>query len=109
MGRTRRPVKRGVWVAKAAVGKDDLRRLRRTINPVDPDTRGAKTLREQLALHRPESASCAACHAKFDPYGFALESFDVDGARTGRTSVLSMRRGREAAGEISARGGADLA
>ncbi|MFM8534184.1 MAG: DUF1585 domain-containing protein, partial [Acidimicrobiia bacterium] len=23
--------------------------------------------------------SCAACHAKFDPYGFALESFDVMG------------------------------
>ena len=46
---------------------------------MQPDTRGAKTLREQLALHR-SKGSCAACHAKFDPYGFALESFDVTGA-----------------------------
>jgi hypothetical protein len=43
-----------------------------------PDARGAKTLREQLALHR-GTGSCAACHARFDPYGFALESFDVTG------------------------------
>ncbi|MFM8729519.1 MAG: DUF1588 domain-containing protein, partial [Planctomycetaceae bacterium] len=48
------------------------------IDPVDPDTRGAKTLREQLALHSGKG-SCAACHAKFDPYGFALETFDVMG------------------------------
>jgi len=48
------------------------------IKPVDPDTRGAKTLREQLALHSSQG-SCTACHAKFDPYGFALESFDVTG------------------------------
>jgi hypothetical protein len=46
---------------------------------VEPDTRGAKTLREQLELHR-QNPSCAGCHARFDPYGFALESFDVTGA-----------------------------
>ena len=34
---------------------------------------------EQLALHSSQG-SCTACHAKFDPYGFALESFDVTGA-----------------------------
>ena len=36
-------------------------------------------MREQLALHSGKG-TCAACHAKFDPYGFALESFDVMGA-----------------------------
>ena len=40
--------------------------------------RGARTLREQLPLHR-GNGSCASCHARFDPYGFALESFDVTG------------------------------
>jgi len=71
------PVKRGVWVAERLLGTP--------IPPpppdtpaVDPDTRGAKTLREQLALHSKE-VSCRSCHAIFDPYGFALESFDVTG------------------------------
>ncbi len=45
---------------------------------VEPDIRGATTLREQLARHRNEE-SCAVCHDKLDPAGFALESFDVIG------------------------------
>ena len=71
------PVKRGVWVAERLLGTP-IPPPPPNINPVEPDVRGAKTLREQLALHR-GSGSCAACHAKFDPYGFALESFDVQG------------------------------
>jgi hypothetical protein len=45
---------------------------------VEPDTRGATTIREQLDKHR-SNASCASCHRKIDPPGFALESFDVLG------------------------------
>jgi hypothetical protein len=48
------------------------------VPPLEPDTRGAKTLREQLAKHR-NNSQCASCHAKIDPPGFALESFDVIG------------------------------
>ncbi len=72
------PVKRGVWVAERLLGTP-IPPPPPNIEPVDPDTRGAKTLREQLALHSSKGA-CQACHAKFDPYGFALESFDVTGA-----------------------------
>lgn len=72
------PVKRGVWVAERLLGTP-IPPPPPNVNPIEPDVRGAKTLREQLALHR-GSGSCAACHAKFDPYGFALESFDVTGA-----------------------------
>ena len=36
-------------------------------------------MRDLLALHT-RSASCASCHAKFDPVGLALENFDVTGA-----------------------------
>jgi len=36
------------------------------------------TLRQKLALHQ-ERADCAACHAKIDPYGFALENYDAVG------------------------------
>ncbi|MBL8798553.1 MAG: DUF1592 domain-containing protein, partial [Planctomycetia bacterium] len=71
------PVKRGVWVAERLLGTP-IPAPPPNIDPVDPDTRGAKTLREQLALHSGKG-SCAACHARFDPYGFALESFDVMG------------------------------
>jgi hypothetical protein len=45
---------------------------------VEPDIRGAKTIRELLARHTAD-ASCAACHKLFDPVGFALESFDICG------------------------------
>src|SRR5262249_3333397 len=45
---------------------------------VEPDIRGATTIREQLAKHR-QIATCANCHSKIDPAGFALESFDVIG------------------------------
>jgi hypothetical protein len=45
---------------------------------VEPDTRGATTIREQLAKHRSDTI-CASCHAKIDPAGFALENFDIFG------------------------------
>ncbi|WP_394943382.1 DUF1592 domain-containing protein [uncultured Ilumatobacter sp.] len=71
------PVKRGVWVSDRLLGIS-IPPPPPTAGAVDPDTRGASTLREQLALHSKEG-SCKACHARFDPYGFALESFDVMG------------------------------
>ena len=46
--------------------------------PIEPDTRGAITIREQLAKHR-HVAACADCHAKIDPWGFALEFYDPIG------------------------------
>ena len=45
---------------------------------VEPDIRGAVTIRQQLDKHR-EDVSCASCHVKMDPPGFALESYDVIG------------------------------
>ena len=45
---------------------------------VEPDIRGAKTIRDLLAMHT-KSSTCASCHAKFDPAGLALENFDVVG------------------------------
>ncbi len=48
------------------------------VGSVEPDTRGAATIRELLDKHR-KLDSCAGCHRQIDPPGFALESFDVIG------------------------------
>jgi hypothetical protein len=45
---------------------------------LEPDIRGAVTIRQQLDRHRADP-TCAACHRKIDPPGFALESFDIMG------------------------------
>ena len=45
---------------------------------VEPDVRGASTLRELLEKHR-SSDTCRSCHAMIDPPGFALESFNPIG------------------------------
>jgi hypothetical protein len=49
-----------------------------SIPAIEPDTRGAVTIRQQLEKHRTQE-TCNACHAKIDPAGFALENFDVMG------------------------------
>lgn len=45
---------------------------------IEPDTRGATTIRQQLARHK-SNESCASCHRSIDPPGFALEAFDPVG------------------------------
>jgi hypothetical protein len=77
-GTTTSPVKRGAWIMARLLGKPPPPPPP-SVPAVDPDTRGATTIREQLAKHRSQ-ASCAACHRNIDPAGFALESFDVMGA-----------------------------
>ena len=75
-GTTTSPVLRGAWVADRILGKPSPPPP--PVPAVEPDIRGTTTIREQLAKHR-DQASCAACHSKIDPPGFALESFDVMG------------------------------
>lgn len=72
------PVLRGDWVLKNILGTPTSPPPD-NVGSVEPDIRGAITIREQLAKHR-DLQSCAACHAKIDPPGFALESFDPIGA-----------------------------
>lgn len=76
-GTTSSPVLRGVWVQEHILGKP-VPPPPAGVPAVEPDIRGATTIREQLDKHR-NSEDCAACHAKIDPPGFALECFDVVG------------------------------
>ncbi|MDE2851061.1 MAG: DUF1592 domain-containing protein [Acidobacteriota bacterium] len=48
------------------------------VEGLEPDTRGATTIREQLDKHRTDTV-CNSCHRNIDPPGFALESFDPIG------------------------------
>ncbi len=71
------PVLRGAWVMENILGRP-APPPPANVPAVEPDIRGATTLREQLAKHR-NVESCAVCHNKIDPPGFALENFDVIG------------------------------
>jgi mono/diheme cytochrome c family protein len=71
------PVLRGAWVLDRILGTPPPHPPA-GVPAVEPDIRGATTIREQLAKHR-QIASCATCHVRIDPPGFALESFDVIG------------------------------
>jgi hypothetical protein len=72
------PVTRGVWVLENILGTPPAPPPD-NVPPIDPDIRGAKSMRELLAKHR-DNAACYECHRKIDPLGFALENFDPIGA-----------------------------
>ena len=86
-GTSTSPVMRGAWVLDRILGQppspppDNVAAL-------EPDIRGATTIREQLAKHR-QIESCASCHVDIDPPGFALENFDVIGGWRDRYRTTS--------------------
>lgn len=71
------PVLRGKWVLEKILGQPPSPPPP-DIPAIEPDIRGATTIRQQLDKHR-NTAACASCHRHIDPPGFALESFDVIG------------------------------
>lgn len=72
------PVTRGIWVLENILGTPPAPPPP-DVEPLEPDIRGATTIRQQLAKHR-NVATCAECHRKIDPIGFAMESFDPIGS-----------------------------
>ena len=87
-GTTTSPVTRGVWINERILG-NHIPPPPAGVPTIEPDTRGAKTIREQLEKHR-SAPACAGCHAKIDPPGFALESFDVIGGFRDRYRSASL-------------------
>ena len=76
-GTTTSPVIRGKWILERILGTPP-RRPPSDVAALEPDIRGATTVRQQLERHR-SIDSCNRCHRWIDPPGFALESFDVIG------------------------------
>jgi hypothetical protein len=66
---------RGAWILEKIVGKPPSPPPP-NVEAIEPDIRGAVTLREQMKLHKTQKV-CASCHVKIDPPGFALENYDV--------------------------------
>lgn len=76
-GTSTSPVVRGVFVNERLLG-EHIPPPPPGIPAVEPDIRGATSIRDQLEKHR-SNASCAACHNTIDPPGFVLENFNPVG------------------------------
>jgi mono/diheme cytochrome c family protein len=76
-GTTTSPVIRGVWISERLMG-EHIPPPPQGVPAIEPDIRGATSIRELLAKHR-NSEACAVCHVKIDPPGFALENYDPAG------------------------------
>lgn len=92
-GTTTSPVPRGAFVIDRLLGQPP-EPPPANVAAIEPDVRGATTIREQLAQHRNQPV-CASCHLRIDPPGFALEAFDVIGGF--RTRYRSIGEGDAAA------------
>lgn len=76
-GTSTSPVVRGVFVNERILGVH-LAPPPPNVPAIEPDIRGATSIRDQLEKHR-SNESCASCHATIDPPGFVLEQFDPIG------------------------------
>jgi hypothetical protein len=85
-GTTTSPVIRGAWIMERVLGRKPPPPPA-SVPAVEPDTRGAVTIRQQLDKHR-TLESCSSCHTQIDPPGFALENFDVMGGFRERYRAL---------------------
>lgn len=71
------PVLRGKWILERILGKPPAPPPP-DVPAIEPDIRGATTIRQQLDKHR-NIPACATCHNHIDPPGFALENYDPIG------------------------------
>ena len=71
------PVVRGIYVLENVLGYTPPPPPP-DVPEIESDVSEAKSIREQLELHRIVK-SCAECHRKIDPLGFALENYDAIG------------------------------
>ena len=75
------PIKRGAWVA-TTIFNDPPPPPPDVVPEIEADDAAIEakglTIRERLKQHATDQ-TCASCHARIDPLGFALESFDPIG------------------------------
>jgi hypothetical protein len=78
-GTRHRPVHRGAWLSEVILGKTPPPPPA-NVDPIEPNPvdEPKATLRMKLDAHK-HDASCASCHQKIDPLGFAFENFNAIG------------------------------
>ncbi|WDQ15966.1 DUF1592 domain-containing protein [Rhodopirellula sp. P2] len=91
-GTTTSPIIRGVWMLERIMG-EHVPPPPANVAAVEPDIRGATSIRDQLDKHR-NLEMCASCHVKIDPPGFALESYDVIGGWRDRYRAAAPNKGK---------------
>jgi len=73
------PITRGAWFATVMLNTPPKPPPANVpLLAADPETVKTATLRERFAVHQ-ANATCAACHQRIDPLGFALENYDPVG------------------------------
>jgi hypothetical protein len=79
------PILRGAWISEVVLG-EKLPRPPKNV-PVLDDNIPAGLTERQLTERHSSDASCAKCHARIDPFGFALEHFDAIGGYRARDAA----------------------
>lgn len=75
----RGPVQRGAWMLERILGVH-LPDPPPDVGQVEPNRAGENlTFRQRFEAHR-SKPTCAVCHDKIDPLGFALQAYDREGA-----------------------------
>ncbi|MEM6776928.1 MAG: DUF1592 domain-containing protein [Planctomycetota bacterium] len=88
----RGPVLRGTWILERILG-EHLPDPPANVGQVAENKRGENlTFRQRFERHR-DNATCAVCHDKIDPLGFALQAYDKEGAYFGQS--LKKRKATE--------------
>jgi hypothetical protein len=102
-GQRHRPVHRGVWLSEAIFNRTPPAPPP-NVEPLEatPEDAPKATIRMQLQSHA-TNATCASCHKKIDPLGFAFEDYDAIGRW--RTEEAATGKGKnpevDASGELS--------
>jgi mono/diheme cytochrome c family protein len=89
------PVVRGKWILENMLGSPPPPPPANVPALKENTVAASLPIRERLAEHR-SNASCASCHRRIDPVGFALEQFDA----VGRWRTLDEGRPVDAAGGL---------
>ena len=72
------PIQRGTWILERVLGTK-LPEPPPDVGQVKPNVAGEElTFRQRFEAHR-RNATCAVCHDRIDPLGFALQRFDDNG------------------------------
>lgn len=95
----RGPIIRGTWILERILG-DELPEPPANVGQVAPNTDDQQlSFRERFEAHRSNS-TCAVCHDKIDPLGFALQTFDNGGLYVGADKASKIdTRGQLPSGE----------